>query len=428
MASSGRRPINAPPGSPQAAGVPWLGLSILLVLLLILGAFVAYFFFGVGDNDDVVSTPEIAGAPSGTNENPAVITGHRGGSLGFPAAATRNTTRIAGTDPVDISIAAALAAYPTSGPGTPPSAVTIVDAADWQSGVVAATLSALPVGAPILLAPSGRLTAAGTDTLAQFNPLGSPETGENKVFTVGDVAPPSGYDVKRISGPGPAEIAAAVARERAKLAKGPPAAFVVVSSEAPEYATPAATWAARSGDVVLYTGKDQVPRATLNLIREKANKEVPIFVLGPSGVVSSNVLKQLDKAGGTVERVDGNDPETAAVELVRYSGGLFGWNLNDPGHGYTLARTDRPMDAIAATALSTGGTWPALLLTDSSEKLPEVVQDYLLDVKPGYVSDPTRAVTSHGWVIGDESLISIDEQARFDDALELQIVETAGSG
>src|SRR5690606_27578854 len=108
-------------------------------------------------------------------------------------------------------------AYPTSGPGTPPAAVTIVNATDWQSGVVAATLSALPIGAPILLAPSGKLSAAGTNTLSQFNPLGSPETGENKVFTVGRVAPPSGYEVKRINGSGPAETAAAVARERINL-------------------------------------------------------------------------------------------------------------------------------------------------------------------------------------------------------------------
>ncbi len=143
--------------------------------------------------------------------------------------------------------------------------------------------------------------------------------------------------------------------------------------------------------------------------------------------MSSKVLKQLDKAGSTVERVGGDDPESAAVELVRFSSGLFGWNLTDPGHGYVLARTDRPMDAIAATALSTGGTWPALLLTDSSEKLPQVVEDYLLDVKPGYETDPTRAIVNHAWVIGDDSVISVDEQARLDDALELEIVETAST-
>jgi putative cell wall-binding protein len=408
--------------------VPWLGLSILLVLLLILAAFVAYFFFDVGNDDGGNgSTPGVADTDTGATGSAAIV-GHSNGPLGFPSTATRNTTRISGSDPVDISMAAALAAYPTSGPGTPPAAVTIVDADDWQSGVAAATLTALPVGAPILLAPSGTLSAEGTDTLAQLNPLGSPDTGENKVFTVGKVAPPADYEVKRIDGPDPASIAAAVAAEKADLTEAPPNAFVVVSSEDPEYATPAATWAARSGDVVLFTGTDEVPKATLDVIKDKANKDVPIFVLGPPDVVSSKVVDRLDKAGATVERVGGDDPETASVELARFSSGLFGWNLNTPGHGYVLARSNRPMDAVAVTALSTGGTWPALLLTDSSEKLPQVVEDYLLDVKPGYTSDPTQAIFSHGWVIGDDSIISADEQARFDDALELEIVETASSG
>jgi hypothetical protein len=56
-----------------------------------------------------------------------------------------------------------------------------------------------------------------------------------------------------------------------------------------------------------------------------------------------------------------------------------------------------------------------------------VVEDYLLDVKPGYETDPTRAIVNHGWVIGDDSVISVDEQARLDDALELEIVETAST-
>jgi len=408
--------------------VPWLGLSILLVLLLILAAFVAYFFFDVGKDEGGDSSSGVTELETGATGGQGAIVGHSNGPLGFPSAATRNTTRISGSDPVDISMAAALAAYPTSGPGSPPAAVTIIDANDWQSGVAAASLSALPIGSPILLAPSGTLSATGMDTLAQLDPLGSPDTGENKVFTVGKVAPPSGYDVERLDGNSPAEIAAAVADERAALTDAPPNAFVVVSSEAPDYATPAATWAARSGDVVLYTGKDEVPKATLDVIKDKANKDVPIFVLGPSDVVSSKALKQLDKAGSTVERVGGDDPESAAVELVRFSSGLFGWSLNEPGHGYVLARTDRPMDAIAVTALSTGGTWAALLLTDSSEKLPQVVEDYLLDVKPGYETDPTKAIFSHVWIVGDDSIISVDEQARVDDAVELAPVDTVAEG
>lgn len=396
------------------------------MLILILAAFVAYFFFDVGQDDAPgTATPVPVAADQGSQPtNRDLVAGHNQGALGYPDAATRNTTRISGTDPVEISIAAALAAYPTTGPGSPPAAVTIVNADEWQSGVAAAALSSPPIGSPILLAPDGTLSAYGTDALKQLDPLGSPDTGENKVFTVGKVAPPSGFDVKKIRGGDPASLAVSVAELKAELADGPPEAFVVVSSEESAYATPAATWAARSGDPVLFTGKNEVPAATIDFLKKKENRDVPVFILGPSKVVSSDALRQLSKVSASVERVGGEDPPATSVELARFSSGTFGWNLNDPGHGFTVARSDRPLDAIAATALSTGGTWPALLLTEADDKLPDVVEEYLLDIKPGYDTDPTRALYNHVWIIGDDSLIDINQQASIDDAAELAPVET----
>ena len=425
MPGSGRQPINAPAGGPGGAGVPWVGLGILVVLTLILAAFVAYFFFDVGNSgsDDGSDAPALINNSGANGPASGDVEGHSDGSLGYPAVATRNTTRISGDDPADISVAAALAAYPTTGPGTPPNAVTVVNADDWQAGVAAATLSAAPIGAPILLAPSGKLTESAADALSEFDPQGSPTTGEAEVFAVGNVAPPPGYGTKTLNVSNPAGLAVSIAELKAELTGEPPAAFVLVSSEDAEYATPAASWLARSGDVVLYTGKDEMPKATLDYLKKKENKDVPVFVLGPTSVVSPAALKPLDKVS-TVERVGGQDPVSAALELVRFSSGTFGWNLNDPGHGYMVARSNRPMDAIAATALSTGGTWPALLLTDSSDKLPEDVSDYLLDVKPGYETDPTRALYNHVWIIGDESQINVTQQALIDDAVELTPVET----
>jgi len=423
---SGRRPINSPAGASSAAGVPWVGLGILVVLALILAAFVAYFFFDVGRDTDSTNSPGVPSLLTNDERGPndGQVSGHSDGSLGYPAVATRNTTRISGSDPSAISIAAALAAYPTVGPGTPPEAVTVVSDKQWQAGVVAATLSAAPINAPIILAPDGTLSEDGATVISEFDPQGSPVTGESEVFAVGKVAPPSGYDTNKLNARDSAGLAVKVAELRASLAGGAPDAFVVVSSDEAEYATPAATWAARSGDVVLYTGKDEVPAATLDFLKKKENKDVPVFVLGPTDAVSADALTQLKKAAGSAERVGGTDPVSGALELVRFSSGTFGWNLNAPGHGYTIARSDRPMDAIASTALSTGGTWPALLLTDSSDKLPEDVGDYLLDVKPGYVDDPTAAVFSHVWIIGDESLIDVNQQALIDDAVELAPVET----
>ena len=59
--------------------------------------------------------------------------------------------------------------------------------------------------------------------------------------------------------------------------------------------------------------------------------------------------------------------------------------------------------------------------------LPEPLQNFLLDIQPGYDRDPVRGVYNHGWMIGDESAISVDVQSRIDSLLEIQPVQ-AGSG
>jgi len=425
MPASGRQPINAPAGAPNSSGVPWVGLGILVVLILILAAFVAYFFFDVGADSDGGGGTTTIGNPDAplTPPAPGEVGGTNVTSLGYPIIGTRNTSRISGTDPVDISLAAALAAYPTTGPGTPPAAVSVVSSDDWQAGIVASSFSSAPIGSPILLAPSGTLSEDGLSVVEQLDPTSSPTTGLAEVFTFGRVAPPSGYAVKAVAGPDPATLAVEAAELKNEIA-GPPGAFVIVSSEDPAFSVPAATWAARSGDVVLFTGTEKVPKATTDFLKKKANADVPVFVLGPPEAVSAAAFARLKKVASSLERVSGTDPAANSVALVTFSSGAFGWNLNDPGHGYTVARADRPMDAIAATPLSTGGTWPALLLTDSSSELPQVVLDYLLDVKPGYDTDPTRALYNKVWIIGDESAIDVDQQAVIDDAAELTPVET----
>ena len=81
----------------------------MLMLALILAAFVAYFFFDVGREGPAGSETTIS--TTDTGDGPDVVVGHSNGALGFPAAATRNTTRINGSDPADISVAATLAAF-----------------------------------------------------------------------------------------------------------------------------------------------------------------------------------------------------------------------------------------------------------------------------------------------------------------------------
>ena len=144
-----------------------------------------------------------------------------------------------------------------------------------------------------------------------------------------------------------------------------------------------------------------------------------MYVLGPSSVVSSDVVRQIDRVGGRVRRVSGEDPVSNAIAFAGYVDGSFGWNINDPGHGFVVARDDRPLDAAAAAPLSASGSWGPLLLTDSADTLPGALRGYLLNVKPGYQTDPTRALYNHVWVIGDQGAIDVSQQADIDDLAAL---------
>jgi hypothetical protein len=180
---------------------------------------------------------------------------------------------------------------------------------------------------------------------------------------------------------------------------------------------PAASWAARSGDPVLFAGRDKLPAPTEAAL--KLHPHTPVYVLGPSSAISSTVVRKIAKIDRSVKRVSGETPVENAIAMARYRGGSFGWDINDPGHGFVVARSDSPLDAAAAAPLSASGTWGPLLLTDDADTIPKALRGYLLDVKPGYTEDPTRAFYNHVWVIGDEAAIAVKQQAEIDALAEL---------
>jgi hypothetical protein len=255
-----------------------------------------------------------------------------------------------------------------------------------------------------------------TEALSELDPAGGKATGGSSVFAIGTAAAPGGSATRLLPARGPARTAAAIAELRERLAGAPPDHFVIAPESAPAFAMPAAAWAARSGDPVLFAGADRLPRPSAAVLRR--HRHVPAFVLGPAAAISSKVVRQVAKITD-VHRVSGETPVENAIALARYDRDGFGWNVNDPGHGFVIARSDSFMDAAAAAPLSASGTWGPLLLTDDGATLPAALRGYLLDVKPGYTSDPTRAFYNHVWVIGDQEAIGVGEQAEIDSVAEL---------
>ena len=91
-----------------------------------------------------------------------------------------------------------------------------------------------------------------------------------------------------------------------------------------------------------------------------------------------------------------------------------------------FANTDRTADAAAGAASLSCGQYGPLLLPDSAKELPPSSTSYLLDIQPGYRFDPVRGVYNHAWLMGDESAISVDLQARIDELMEIVRIKSPG--
>jgi hypothetical protein len=350
--------------------------------------------------------------------------------LGFPAVATKNTTRVGGGDAVADAAGVALAVYPSALTGTHPRVVTIAPTGDWEAALASAVLTAPPIGAPILLSGSSKLPSATADALSALAPTGAGSAGGAQLILVGNVPKPGGFRTASISGADPYALAAAIDRFASAAAGKTSSNVVVASSDKPAYAMPAAGWAAESGDPILFVTGTSIPEPTRQALLSHQNPH--IYVLGPPAVMPDSLLAQLRKYG-TVKRVGDNDPAANSVAFAAYRDppcpfgqpcahvpGSFGWAMRSPGHGYTLINAHRPLDAAASAALSASGSFgPQLVLNDGS-KLPTPVLNFFLDyATPGYTQQgPTAAVYNHGWVIGDPNAISVSVQAQTDNLLE----------
>jgi hypothetical protein len=381
-----------------------------LVALLLLAALVAT---GCGReiNTDDDAPPALLGPPSQQRAN-----------LGFPEFATKNTTRVPGSGATQIASAVLRAVYPD--PARRPDAITLVDNGDWRVAVAAAALMAAPFNAPALYTDGTDLPNSTSSTLKALAPQGSAAAGDAQVIRIGNVAKPAGFTSSDVAGANPFALTRAIAGLIRTARPGKTSRVIVTSADDPSFAAPAAAYAAKSGDPVLFVTRAGVPPETRAALAALAGLARPrIYVLGPSKVVTPAVTRELRKLG-RVKRIGGQDPVTNAIGMARYRDGAFGWGIVDPGHGLVFSRLGRPLEAAAAAPLSGAGTFGPMLLLDNADRVPQTLQQYLLDIQPGYQEDPVRGVYNHGWIVGTKDAVSLAEQARIDALLEIVPVRT----
>ncbi|MDS0282672.1 DUF4396 domain-containing protein [Haloarcula onubensis] len=315
---------------------------------------------------------------------------------------TKDTTRFPAGDPAQLSVDTARAARP---PGANASYDTVVRVpeGDWQTALAASRLR------------------ASADAIVLYGDAPVPGAGD------GTTAAPNASTV-RLSGGDPAQTAAEVAMRGNNSDGVSPNNVILVSSESPQWALPAAAWSAYSGDPILYANEDGVPSATQRAIDELNASHV--YVLAPPDLVSRDALGSLD-----VEwtRVSGSTPQDHAVEIAKYRDESrdFGWGIDERdkvGYDNTmLVNPDRPGHAVASTNLQWGKAGPILLAHDDGT-LPAVTENYLWRIQSSWFSTPAEGPFNHVFVLGPMEDVSWVSQARSDYAVEITPYRLQGPG
>ena len=201
-------------------------------------------------------------------------------SSAIPAFATANTTRVGGSDPASNAAGVALATYPSTEPSQRPQAVTLVDADDWRSGDRRLGADGSPArrAGPRLRSrrraradragarrarPAGRQGDRGSPGIRDRRGLGARPACEAKRVGAA-VAPPARRRSRRCA---------------TSCSAAPPKHIVIAPAAEPAFAMPAAAWAARSGDPVLFADEDKLPAPTAAVL--KRHPHTPVYVLGP---------------------------------------------------------------------------------------------------------------------------------------------------
>lgn len=336
--------------------------------------------------------------------------------LGFPAFATKNTTRVAGADPVADAAAVAQIVYPSATPSTRPDAVSLVDAGDWRASLIAAPLNAPPLKAPVLFARGTTVPETTKQVLDKLRPRGSKAAAGAQVVRVGTSAKPGTLRTTDIEDRDPFALAQKVDAFLTAAQGKPSSSVVLVTAEDPAFAAPAAAWAATSGDPILFTRKASVPPATIAAI--KTHGKPKIYVLGPSTVITPKVTKQL-KGLGKIIRTGGQNPISNSVEFARFADGDFGWGATTPGHGLVMIpRQADPATVGAVAPLSASGTFGPSLLLSSAFALDPTLGGYLKDIQPAFQRNAARGFYNHAWLIGDDNAARPGLQAQIDRSLE----------
>lgn len=332
------------------------------------------------------------------------------------------TARLSGENHIRTATAYSQAIYAAAQDKDRPGAVVLVRDDDPATAIATTRLQHFPVNAPMLfVTESGTFLPEETrKELKRLGPEGVMMDNNVQVYIVGDIDRKVVDEVKKLKlktrtifASDPVKLTEVLDEYLAVLESNHKQIVFIASTDALEYAYPAANWNAHDGDGFAYVTPDGVPEETRRILEKRWPYYPYIYVFAPSSVVNSGIMAELSKYGH-VQRIPGSTPQEMAVRwagykdsghltswLVGYRPRSVGWGYAEPGHNLLLANPEDWRVVVPSGVLSHMGKHAFLILTEPNGALPDAARSYFEVLKPS-PTYPSQQVFNFAWILGSD--------------------------
>jgi hypothetical protein len=371
-----------------------------------------------------------------------------------PTIGTKTTQRLYGATPFEEAVSVTQHIWPAVVPENDPSennnvpdrpwGLTLLTPDDPLTAITATPLIHFPDDAPVLYVTKSGIPRVTLNEIKRLGDTGISRYHNVDAFLVGAAANPGvehrlktiGLRYVTVTAPSIPELADKVDRLYGSIEfpdTGVPDMgngmenVMVGSMDGTDYRylLPATHWVAHMPTGLLWVTKTSVPKATIDAVKRRHGM-ARIYLFGGPEQISAQVARELSQYGAVI-RVTNNDvvafnanpidnPVDTAIAFAKMwdPGGMVGWKITGPGHGFTLVNIADWQAAVASAPLSHLGFHAPLLFTETPTRLPVTVDGYLKSVAPTYLTTPADGPYNMTFVIGSWKRIGWRQQAHVD--------------